>query len=115
MKKPNMNPNRTNRLTFRKSNGKAAFLLDGKQITGAVAERLAMYEERFRWVSVDDRLPEDDEVVLVFGGRSIYTAVHNPSDKDGYWGWWKMNSTYHPCNPKYWMKLPDVPGGEKND
>lgn len=33
------------RVTYRTGRGKAAFLLDGKEITGEVAERLAAYEE----------------------------------------------------------------------
>lgn len=99
---------KTKRLTYRNSRGKAAFLLDGKEVTGKVADRLSMLEERMRWIPVDEKLPPDGEIVLVFGGKTMYTAIHNHPNGE-YVGWWKLNSTYHPCNPKYWMKLPDVP------
>lgn len=60
------------------------------------------------WVSVNDRPPEPETVVLVWGGRSMYTAVCG--NRGGYTNrWWKLNSKSHYCNPTHWMYLPDPP------
>lgn len=61
-----------------------------------------------RWISVSERLPKEDEVVLVFGGRSIYTAYYGENRWGGI-GWHKLNSKYHNCNPTHWMPLPKPP------
>jgi hypothetical protein len=66
------------------------------------------------WISVKERMPKEDEVVLVFGGRSIYTAYYGENRYGGI-GWHKLNSKYHNCNPTHWMPLPEPPkegGGE---
>lgn len=60
------------------------------------------------WISVDERLPEDDKTVLVFGGKGIYTAKHNPKN-GAVRGWWKLNGKSHYCNPTHWMHLPAKP------
>lgn len=69
-----------------------------------------------RWIPVKERLPEEDEVVLVFGGRSIYTAYYGENRCGGI-GWYKLNSKYHNCNPTHWRPLPEPPkeGGGKNE
>ena len=60
------------------------------------------------WISVKDRLPENENPVLVFGGKSIYTAVYG--NRGGYSNqWWKLNSKTHYCNPTHWMPLPSPP------
>lgn len=60
------------------------------------------------WVSVNDRPPEPETTVLVWGGRSMYTAVCG--NRGGYTNrWWKLNSKTHYCNPTHWMYLPDPP------
>lgn len=61
------------------------------------------------WISVKERLPKEDEVVLVFGGRSIYTAYYGENRWGGI-GWHKLNSKYHNCNPTHWMPLPSTEG-----
>lgn len=60
------------------------------------------------WNKADGNPPADDETVLVFGGKGIYTAKHNPKNVAGR-GWWKLNSKSHYCNPTHWMYLPAKP------
>ena len=64
------------------------------------------------WIPCSDRLPDDDTVVLVCGAKGgIYTAIHNNS-KATFYGWWKLNSKSHYCDPIAWMPLPEVYKGE---
>jgi len=60
-----------------------------------------------QWISVEERLPEEDEVVLVWGGASVYTAKRH--NKYGCMMWWKLNSKQHYCNPTHWMPIPEPP------
>lgn len=63
------------------------------------------------WISVKDRLPENENPVLVFGGKSIYTAVYG--NRGPYKNrWWKLNSKTHYCNPTHWMPLPNRPNND---
>jgi hypothetical protein len=73
----------------------------------SISKQLASSE----WISVNDRLPEDGEIVLVCGSRGgVYTAVLNKPGQ--YNGWHKLNSKSHYCNPTHWMPLPQPPKGE---
>ena len=65
-----------------------------------------------RWISVTERLPEENVVVLVFGGKSIYTAYYGKSKYGGGLVWHKLNSKNHYCNPTHWMPLPEPPKEE---
>lgn len=64
-----------------------------------------------RWVSVEERLPEDEGAVLVCGSRKgIYTAEFR---RNGNYHWFhKLNSKCHHCDPTHWMPLPEPPKGE---
>jgi len=63
-----------------------------------------------KWIPVTERLPEEEEVVLVWGGASVYTAKRH--NKYGGLMWWKLNSKQHYCNPTHWMPLPEPPESE---
>jgi hypothetical protein len=65
-----------------------------------------------RWIPVTERLPEENVVVLVFGGKSIYTAYYGKSKYGGGLVWHKLNSKNHYCNPTHWMPLPELPKEE---
>ena len=64
------------------------------------------------WIPVTERLPEEEEVVLVWGGASVYTAKRH--NKYGGLMWWKLNSKQHYCNPTHWMPLPEPPKADKD-
>ena len=81
-----------------------------QKVIETISELEAQTEQR--WISVTERLPEDDTVVLVCGKNGgVYTAIHNNS-KTWKRGWWKMNSKNHYCNPTAWMPLPEPWEGE---
>ena len=64
------------------------------------------------WISVSERLPEDEGKFLVCGNRGgIYTAEFR---KFGgvYPHWHKLNSKSHYCAPTHWMPLPPTPKEE---
>lgn len=70
-----------------------------------------------KWISVNDRLPEDYVLVLAFGDEGLLIAEHYRFgdwvkfmlDKDG-----RYMSPY-PTTIYYWMPLPEVPEVESNE
>lgn len=71
-------------------------------------------EKTPQWISVEERLPKDNEVVLVWGGASVYTAKRY-NKYGGVPMWWKLNSKQHYCNPTHWMPLPNPPEKGMNE
>lgn len=66
------------------------------------------------WISVEDRLPEPFEDVLVvrmslFGNPWIVTAYRNEPDKNGDWQWWFLGSPPNISGVTHWMPLPEPP------
>lgn len=77
-------------------------------------EKLAEIRERMQWVSVDDRLPEKDETILVWVGTMCTRACvgktpYGPAwyliDKNCYLNWWSVT---------HWMPLPEPPKVNNN-
>ena len=78
------------------------------------------------WISVDDRLPDDEQEVLViahgWGGRLVYVGSHkrveaqkswltgitNKSSEWSLWGWCYLKEPM----VTHWMPLPQPPKGE---
>lgn len=68
------------------------------------------------WISVSDRLPEDDEPVLIYYGFPGYNMIiglawYNANDPDGVYTWcWEWDD--EPITEQtvtHWMPLPDAP------
>ena len=65
-------------------------------------------DDRVEWISVDDKLPEPDMIVLILTtNRNRRLAKHDPST--GVWtrdnGWTSVRS----FRVTHWMPLPDLP------
>ena len=61
------------------------------------------------WISVDDRLPEMGQIVLVSGKRHATSGQFTGTRSDPRHWWWKGN-TYKYVT--HWMPLPQPPKGE---
>ena len=64
------------------------------------------------WISVEDRLPERDEGVIVAYenatvGRMVWFAAYYAAE-----GYWRMN-TGTKINPSHWMPFPEPPSEEE--
>lgn len=68
------------------------------------------------WISVNERLPEDDKAVLTCGPRGgMYIAKAYGYKIDPKYLWWKMVGTNKFISVTHWMPLPEPPregGGE---
>ena len=75
----------------------------------ASAERLyaAGYRKQSGWISVDERLPDENVRVLVYLTHQAYGHTHMDTDRifDGTWVRWSGSITH-------WMPLPEPPKGE---
>ena len=85
-------------------------IVDGKSIT----EWAAIGMKAPRWISVKDRLPEDEGDVLVYGvsprGRKK-TAIMNYLAFEADRPRWALDGIW---TVLYWMPLPEPPTGDKS-
>lgn len=60
------------------------------------------------WISVEERLPEYDEKVLIWTGRTTVRGYRSHTDKQGehYKLNWPSNDA---ANVTHWMPLPEPP------
>lgn len=85
-------------------------------------ERVAIMSEPHGWISVSDKLPEEDKEVLVArymtknGKKKPYveTASHIGGQWFSYTDEWKLNKTAH-SDPFTWMPLPEPPKEEHDE
>ena len=70
-------------------------------------EELQRYKER-AWISVKDRLPEDEEEVLIYEVGEMYIATY--TIKLFFTDFNEDNVAIH--HPSHWMPLPEPPEGE---
>lgn len=71
------------------------------------------------WISVKDRLPEDDATYLVYG-RNGYGIVFAVYYSDGEWLTWDEWNTWDDLTNitrfvTHWMPLPEPPKEEENE
>ena len=92
-----------------------------------VAARLIAYGVTVpQWISVDDRLPDDEQEVLVIAhgwdGRLVYVGSHKRveaqkswltgiTNKSSEWSLWGWSYLKEPM-VTHWMPLPELPKGE---
>ena len=74
-----------------------------------------------KWISVKDRLPDEDEQVLIFGLEGYDVGTYSPEGAetiqflvsiDSSSGFNYMN--YHYC-VSHWMPLPEPPKGDNDE
>ena len=78
-----------------------------------ITKALENYFKQSEWISVDERLPETDEQVLVYGMRGSirvcrYEArydIHFKGIKTAFY----KNDDKKAMNVRYWMPLPEAP------
>ncbi len=67
-----------------------------------------------KWISIDERLPEIDENVILYDGTEVFCGTHHKNNmKESYfgnqccdgvcYGWYEKDPITH------WMPLPEVP------
>lgn len=56
-----------------------------------------------QWVSVEERLPENDETVLTFSSYGHVLAYYSEQDK-----MWFAYGCYGDINPTHWMQIPPL-------
>lgn len=54
-----------------------------------------------QWISVEERLPENDETVLTFSSYGHVLAYYSEQDK-----MWFAYGCYSDINPTHWMQIP---------
>ena len=75
-------------------------------------EELASNADKFKWISVAERLPEDLTRVIVFceDGVSYGLCEHLIADDEEVAEW--HDFLYYPITPTHWMPLPEPPKEE---
>ena len=63
-----------------------------------------------QWISVKDRLPEEDQEVLIYDWPSRSTCIFWKSRKLAHQ--WELSNGRN-CNPTHWMPLPEPPKEEE--
>ena len=77
-----------------------------KMMECSICRATKIYNADYRkqeWISVDERLPEEDVRVLVYiNSERIYTKLDTDRMVDGEWVRWSKDITH-------WMPLPEAP------
>lgn len=95
-------------LTLDTSKGHYGEFMDGSEVAfisrkiEAVVEQMPTLTPLNEWVSVEDRLPDELTMVLIYSG-GIYDVAGWIEDEDGKTCW------THNAKPQFWMPLPAPP------
>lgn len=68
-----------------------------------------------RWNCIDDRLPEKNVPVVVFGAKNNYEVARLVEDYDGETVWEISSGTIGVGWYRYWMAIPEPSEAEKKD
>lgn len=84
--------------------------------------------EPFTWISVKDRLPDDNQSVLIWSGRHdiarfkratydgpVITKENGDPDVPTVGFWWKNRSPISGRDITHWAELPDPPVNKKSE
>lgn len=61
------------------------------------------YVRKSQWISVDERLPEDDETVLTYSSYGYVLAYYSEQDR-----MWFAYGNYGDINPTHWLPIPPL-------
>ena len=92
--------------------GKLVELLDiiiqpGQKTLGDIADHLIAHGVTVQeWISVDDRLPEKDEIVIICTDKNFIYAGELIGDT------WFLDNDSWTATVTHWMPLPEPPKGE---
>ena len=68
-------------------------------------------EQSFRWIPVEERLPELGDVVVALSERNeLRFAFRFPVTGD-----WAFSTSEMPIVPRYWVPLPEAPKEDQNN
>lgn len=66
------------------------------------------------WISVKDRLPDENDDVLIYDGNGVSAATFDPPSKFHKGRWWLDGETCIDMEyVTHWMPLPPAPTGEQ--
>lgn len=61
-----------------------------------------------QWISVEEKLPTDNEYYLISDGNLMHVATYEGGNSRGYRGhYWDNGDIF--VKPTHWMKLPEFP------
>jgi hypothetical protein len=81
----------------------------GQQMAEALAQRVIDGETIGRWISLDERLPEMDERVMIGNATDGWVTVGS-RQLTGAYHHWDGDDHEELCEPTHWMPLPEQPG-----
>lgn len=89
------------------------------RVSEIVEKTVEMVEQERRWIPVTERMPDEDDEVLVLIGADCFVMRLVNKDKPDVWHWdgsyymeWQnFNGTEHAdiCDVTHWMPLPQPP------
>ena len=83
-------------------------------ITGEQASYIKEAMDRYvdycsnKWISIDDKLPKENEFVLCYDGNIIVSEYSKGRDRNLHFWHADISVTLHPT---HWMPLPEIPDG----
>lgn len=77
---------------------------------------LKLMLNQFSWVSVKERLPEDEQKILYTDGEEVYSGKYDANSRRSFdligAGGWEWEEMYEPEEITHWMPVPELPKKE---